>query len=455
MSSKIKNRDYENYYSGGLAELVSSPSHLTYSFISTWFTGSQSLGMAMKILGLPYQKVYLPMLALAGHELVVDLKAEEETLYDRTIFTYKKQDNTYDTPKLVVNFSKTLNPVCLINTVKIMLLQSQWIAKPEKNVAIAKKLIEEMPEELDLKTIQEIDELLKNSIFPRVIAIGLMSEFYNQLILKMANKKHAGVNSYISSRIAEDDWFFRSISDQIKVKQGVLSFEDYINSYGIRADKDYELTSPRWYEIQDLIKKRIESIDARVNKKNPEDFRVDGTLKKLADTSVELQILRNEAKRKALIYIDKLRNAIINIASNSLNIGSMTREDLLNGKVSQNTPLEKMQKQTKDISDLSITSGKGVCVSQGHVEGKVKNITNNDMDIQKDTIGIFPNASPEFANQYSKCIGMIFLKGGQTSHGSIVAREFEIPAIIDNKAQGISDNLKIDLNATTGEWNIV
>jgi phosphoenolpyruvate-protein kinase (PTS system EI component) len=50
---------------------------------------------------------------------------------------------------------------------------------------------------------------------------------------------------------------------------------------------------------------------------------------------------------------------------------------------------------------------------------------------------------------------MIFLRGGQTSHGSIVAREFGIPAIIDNKAQGIKDGVILEMDGDAGEWRIV
>ena len=69
-------------------------------------------------------------------------------------------------------------------------------------------------------------------------------------------------------------------------------------------------------------------------------------------------------------------------------------------------------------------------------------------------IGIFPNASPEFATIYPKCKGMIFLKGGQTSHGAIVAREFRIPSLIDMMAEGIPDGTVVQLNGAKGEWSI-
>ena len=50
-----------NYYSGGFAEIVSNPSDRTYAYLAEWFKGNSSLGRAMKILGLPYQSLNLPM----------------------------------------------------------------------------------------------------------------------------------------------------------------------------------------------------------------------------------------------------------------------------------------------------------------------------------------------------------------------------------------------------------
>lgn len=454
MSTNPKNSTGGNYFSGGLAELVSFPSLLTYSFLADWFTGKGSLGKAMKLLQIPYQEVNLHVLDLKDNELVVNLAREEVTLYQKTIFKYKRQTNIHNIPTLVVDFTKVINPICLINTIRIVLIQSKWIAKPQTTVETAQKLVDTIPNERDGTTIQEIDELLKNKVWSNVIAIGLMSEFYNQLIIKEAKGNLAEINKHISNTIVKDDWFFRSIADQAEVRSNQMSFTEYIEKYGLRADKDYELISPRWHEIQEIIKKRIGSNSGnRVNQNVA--LHVDKKLQTFIDASISLQLLRSESKRKALIHINQLREVILQATNGLDDISQITKEQLLKGQFLEKSQIENVREQKRAIKTLSISSGKGSSVSQGHASGLAKNIIDNDMYIPKGTIGIFPNASPEFAIQYPKCDGMIFLKGGQTSHGAIVAREFGIPALIDSKAQGITNNVKIELNGITGEWHIL
>jgi phosphoenolpyruvate synthase/pyruvate phosphate dikinase len=264
----------------------------------------------------------------------------------------------------------------------------------------------------------------------------------------------AEVNKYISNMIAKGDWFFRSIADQAEVKDNKMSFTEYIKKYGLRADKDYEIASPRWYEMQEKIKKRIENNSGNRPSQNVA-LDVDGKLQKIIDASISLQLLRSESKRKALVHINHLREAILKVTGGKTDISTITKQQLLNGKFVEEPQTENGTEKKKIINTSSILSGMGVSVSQGEATGLTKHILDNDMDVPKGTIGIFPNASPEFAIQYPKCNGMIFLKGGQTSHGAIVAREFGIPAVIDSKAQDISDNSKIELNGTTGKWQIL
>lgn len=452
MRAKSKNSTGGNYYSGGFAELVNSPSVLTYSFFTEWFTGNTSLGKAMKLLNLPYRSVQLPVLELREKELLVNLKNEEETLYRDTVFKYQKQRNFHDIPKLIVTPNKFLNPICIINTIKIIFAQSRWISNPAGTVGSIRKLVEKIPDKPEGKTLKETDEELKNNVWPAVIATGMLCEFYNQFLIKESKEKITEINAYISQEISNHDWFFLSVAEQADVKMRKLDFEEYIKRYRLRADRDYEFTCPRWFEIQEVIKKRIENSSiVHINKRA--SLNIDKKLKPYIDASIQLQILRSEAKKITLIYINQLRNILLEESSGMEDIGHLTKEDFINGKIIPR--IKSKDSLVKNQSIVKKTSGKGIVVSQGQVTGIVKYINNNETDIPEGTVGIFPNASPEFAIQYPKCVGMIFLKGGLTSHGAIVAREFKIPAIIDKEAEGIKDGTKIELKADSGEWSIL
>lgn len=452
MSKNGKNSEV-NYYSGGLAELVPSPSVLTYSFLKHWFTGNGSIGRAMKILGLPYTNTNLSILKVVDGDLLVNLINEEETLYSKTIFTYKKQKHIHDVPGLGIHFHKVISPVYLFNTCIMLLAQSKWIAHPKNSVLMAEKLIKTIPEEIQNESIIQTDLLLQDKVWPVVTAVGMLSEFYNQFLTKEVGENFQTINTYISNQVTKDDWFFRSIADQEAVKKNTLSFSDYIKKYGIRADKDYELTSPRWNEIPEVIEKRIQNY---INKNNNHVVQINlpNNVKKIVDAVVQLQVLRSEAKRKALIFIDHLRKKIVEKTKNRPDMGQLTREEILANQLPKFIKQNKTFTKEKKENILHSLSGKGIPVSRGIVTGVAKHIISNHETILDGTIGIFPNASPEFAIQYPKCVGMIFLRGGQTSHGAIVAREFGIPALIDHKAGGIKDGAYFEIDGVKGEWRI-
>lgn len=409
-----------HYFTGGFAEITPNPSPLTYSYLKDWFTGSKWIGGAMDILHLPCEKINLPILEMAGDELVINLINEEKTLYKKTLFSYKVQNSGNDVPILAFETKKLVCIPCIVNTFKIIYAQSTWIANPEKTVNDIQKNIEKFTTVTD------------DSIWGAVVATGFLSEFYNQLLMKETNGNMADVHAYVDGMIKEKDWFFKSYSDQEKVNSGSMTFTSYINEYGLRADRDYELTCPRWWEIPDIIKKRIHD---SVNHKNHQNHAVptDIKIKKYIDAFIRLQILRSDVKRKVLIYINKLR------------------QDLLK-KSPEKFKTEPVQK--KIVIPIQLKQGKGRGVSQGTVEGKVQIIHHVDEKVLSNAICIFPNASPEYAIQFPKCKGMIFLKGGSTSHGAIVAREYSIPALIDENAVNVSNDTKIKIDGKTGVWSL-
>lgn len=114
-----------------------------------------------------------------------------------------------------------------------------------------------------------------------------------------------------------------------------------------------------------------------------------------------------------------------------------------------------IKKYNTDNRDQLIPTTNNFGVSKGIVKGIAVNITNIKQIIPDNCIGIFPTAGIKYTTQFLKCIGIIFLNGGITSHGAILAREFNIPAIVYPRLK-INDNEIIEINGNNGnikrEW---
>lgn len=426
----MTNKD-KYYFSGGLAETVYEPSEITYSFFGRWFSGDSSLGLAMKLLDLPYEKIAEPVLVMKGDDMWVDLKAEERTLYKKTIFSYLPVKGNKQ-PKLIVNPLKLLNPVCLWGTMQLLVRQSVWLS----DLSSIEKMVDKWEKEIEKRavplTIADCDWELANFVWPRVLACGMLAEFFMKLI--EANDRGGKYAKYLSSKAAEKDWFFRSLTDMDKVKHGQWSIFEYLKVYGLRADKDYELTCPRWYESKVNLLAKIRSV------KHLEHTAVDfknvsiENNNKYLETALQLLIVRSEMRREALRFVDGLRKALV-------------AQGEIRGE-------KKKVRTGKKKAEVKVMRGRGVIGERGIVSGRAFVVETAYDTIPRGAIGIFPNASPEFSVLYPQCKGIIFLRGGMTSHGVIVAREYGIPAIIDGSADGIENGEMIKVDGDNGVWEI-
>jgi phosphohistidine swiveling domain-containing protein len=449
---KIDQNKKHYYYTGGFAEIVSAPSILTYSFFAQWFTGKTALGKAMDLLGLPYEQVEKSVLEISDGDLVVNLKTEEQTLYAKTVFSYKAQKHIHDMPILSVNPKKLLKPGYVIRTSSIAYKQGQWLAHPESTTEFIKQKVTSIPDPEVTNDLETYDSTLQEKVWPVVIAAGTLSEFFTQVIAKEYAAHH--IQHYVSGKVAERDWFFRSLADMQLVKRKTVSFTEYLTRYGLRSDKDYELTAPRWHEIPEVIKKRISSFDPAPAPEQTFDLPAKVNTDKRITAAIELQIIRSEAKKKALLHIDALRRTVLQKAKlMNVHAERITR-DVLYGRKQRMNNTNTTQKHQPQLTIHHKRFGSGVRVSIGKATGTALHVTDIAADIPPNTIGIFPNASPEFAMQYPRCQGMIFLKGGQTSHGAIVAREFGIPAIIAHEAAVIKNGAIVTISGDKGEWQL-
>jgi phosphohistidine swiveling domain-containing protein len=438
-----------HYYHGGLAETVSQPSSLTLSFLNHWFCGARSLGKAMKTLGLPYEPIEEGVVDVVDKELLMHLEVEEKTLYAKTVFSYRLPLPKYNHPQLKVNWWKCIYPKNIANTLKILSIQAKWMATPSKTIELAEKLCKAIPPVDTHADLERLDEVITKEVWPSVIAIGFLSEFYYQVMVHDYPEDIPLILNYVSRQISDDDWFFKSLSEQQRVKNKQLSFVRFIKEYGVRADQDYELSCPRWQEIPDTLKKRIAKLPDEKQETREPKLSPKLTKHKLVKAYQELQVLRSESKRRALDSFFQLRKVIKKKYKEVPE--SLTREEVLAGVKAPKNKKKKKKMNAEEPVKL-VKSGNGLGVSKGSTKGTTQYIATSYEKMPKGKIGIFPNASPDFTMYYSRCKGIIFLQGGMTSHGAIVAREFGIPALVDKSASVIPDGTQIKLDGLSGRW---
>ena len=97
---------------------------------------------------------------------------------------------------------------------------------------------------------------------------------------------------------------------------------------------------------------------------------------------------------------------------------------------------------------------KGIGTSAGQIEGVVKVVSSlqNASAIDNQTIIIVPYTDAGWSPILARAGGLVSEVGGRLSHGAIVAREYNIPAVMDiaNATQLFQDGQRIRINGLTG-----
>ena len=252
------------------------------------------------------------------------------------------------------------------------------------------------------------------------------------------------------------------------------AIEEFLLTFGHRAPLDYEFSEPRFSEDMDLVRQYIER-SSHVAKpvSNDSAESVDETklsASKVLEISVErarnFMRLKEEAKhyclvelaqiRRLLLAIDQkcqldgrvfqleisevvnladeeARNELATTADNrfaasqawkglqlpaSLSISDLERIDMLTGK-------------RPDIEQQSALSGKRVA-GEEEVVGTVRVITDIDQihTFKEGEILVARMTDPTWYPLFSQARGIVTEVGGWLSHAAIVAREYDLPAIV-------------------------
>lgn len=102
---------------------------------------------------------------------------------------------------------------------------------------------------------------------------------------------------------------------------------------------------------------------------------------------------------------------------------------------------------------------RGIGASPGQAEGRIKVVRNliATPDIDRDTILVVPYTDSGWAPLLARAGGLISEVGGRLSHGAIVAREYQIPAVMDipNATQLFQDGQRVWLDGQRGMIEIL
>jgi pyruvate,water dikinase len=95
----------------------------------------------------------------------------------------------------------------------------------------------------------------------------------------------------------------------------------------------------------------------------------------------------------------------------------------------------------------------GIPVSSGTVEGRARVVLEmTDASLEKDDILVTAFTDPSWTPLFVSVKGLVTEVGGQMTHGSVIAREYGLPAVVgvENATRLIKDGDQIRVNGTDG-----
>jgi pyruvate,water dikinase len=314
--------------------------------------------------------------------------------------------------------------------------------------------------------------------------------------------------------LAADNWekLHASLTAAPAARDFLKAWDDFMNLHGHHCRGEILLFNPRWYETPDYILSIVKSYIEAADKHNPpndlnkkitqREQLLHDTLKKLRNPLKRFLLKHAVLKaRKALIFREDVKSEIVRLISRGrealLQLGHrLTADQILESpddiffltfqelpavvdntadfdirQTVQNRRLE--YEKNKSLSpppvvvgrfdpdkyvppeiDTNATVLRGISTSPGTVTGPARVILRSDdrQHVLPGEILVAPFTDPGWTPYFVTAAGVVMDQGGLLSHGSIIAREFGIPAVVNvgHATKIIKTGQKIHLDANQG-----
>lgn len=321
-------------------------------------------------------------------------------------------------------------------------------------------------------------------------------------------RKYPEVVEYL--QVANNSSFYKEL---IKVKGGV-EFKDglksFIRKYGMRCSGEVDITKPRWNEeplqLVSSILSNIRTAKACEHREKFKQGELDAQMaakeivsefnfieKRIVSRLVKLYRnlmgMREHHKFSLILHLDIYKRAILEDGDNLIKKGILknkqdvfyfTLQELI--AVEENSfpgdiqvYIEKIKNQYQQYEKLTpprvmtsegeIITGRarnikapegaliGTPVSAGIVEGIAKVVLRlEDANLSPGEILVAPYTDPGWTPLFTSAIGLITEVGGMMTHGSVIAREYGLPAVvgIEKATELIKNGDRIRVNGTEG-----
>ncbi|MBM6996285.1 phosphoenolpyruvate synthase [Paenibacillus sp. DXFW5] len=318
---------------------------------------------------------------------------------------------------------------------------------------------------------------------------------------------------------AEDD--ARFLDELLRFEGGAdvrEAFHDFLSKYGMRCPGEIDMTRTRWIECPNMlvpvILGNIRNFEPHANRRKFEQGRQvalnkeqellerlrqlpDGEQKAI-ETKRMIDLIRNfsgyrEYPKYGMIYRyfiykqallkEGERLAQAGVISDPEDIYYLSFEELRETVRTNRLDEQMVSKRKEDYklydklipprvmtSDGEIIRGKyqrenlpadaivGLAVSSGVVEGRARIITKmEDAVLEEGDILVTPFTDPSWTPLFVSLRGLVTEVGGLMTHGSVIAREYGLPAVVgvENATRRIKDGQRIRVNGTEGYIELI
>ena len=303
----------------------------------------------------------------------------------------------------------------------------------------------------------------------------------------------ADATTEVKNLILSDDW--RTIEPKLsQLDSGRRFLEDwgrFMNRHGHHCRAELELYNPRWSETPDYILKLVRTYISQIGEIDPvENFstlaekrrrleqqcrkKLRNPLKRMIFNRVLVRsqkgsIFRENVKSEVIRLVVVLRRMLLELGKELLDKGVLKAQDdifflqteeielVVQGKadfdIHQVIAARRAQynknrsimppdvvfgefdaeKYVPDFVDTDVDTLNGLAVSPGVAVGKARVVLRADTDEQvlAGEILVAPFTDPGWTPYFVTAVAVVMDQGGILSHGSIVAREYGIPAVVN------------------------